>query len=215
MPKLGRILQNALKDCPESCSLSLMMFGSTPEKARTTICVQCPHVNKVRDILRQGFRLKKGWGLVLLNGEVKRSGKRRRINRWGYNSGRQNTKAVARRPREQKFQQCPSNGASIGAYRGNEHLPPVSFGGTILVDGDPYGMTVHHMLDVPSDDEEEDDEPIIDEQPRRSAGGRTMLGPFDTFDDIDHMHSQDDISRFPDLEISDDEFDGSDDESQA
>ncbi|KIW49528.1 hypothetical protein PV05_11200 [Exophiala xenobiotica] len=214
MPKLGRILQNALKDSPESCSLSLMMFGSTPEKARTTICVQCPQVNKVRDILRQGLKLKKGWGLVLLNGEVKRSGKRKSAKRSGYNSRRQSSKVLARKPREQKFQQYPSNGASIGAYKDNEHLPPVSFGGTILVDGEPFGMTVHHMLDVPSDDEE-DDKPIIREQPRRSAGHRTIPGQFDTSADVSQMDSEDDLSRFSDLEISDDEFDGSDDESQA
>ncbi|KAF2795563.1 hypothetical protein K505DRAFT_360085 [Melanomma pulvis-pyrius CBS 109.77] len=55
------------------------------------------------------------------------------------------------------YQQRPLCGASIGAYRG-EHLPPVSLGGIILVDGEPYGLTVHHILDVPSDDESDDQE---------------------------------------------------------
>ncbi|KAH7092481.1 hypothetical protein FB567DRAFT_614468 [Paraphoma chrysanthemicola] len=53
-------------------------------------------------------------------------------------------------------QQRPICGASIGAFDGHQHLPPASLGGIIMVDGEPYGLTVHHILDVPSDDEEED-----------------------------------------------------------
>jgi hypothetical protein len=55
------------------------------------------------------------------------------------------------------YQERPICGASIGAYRG-EHLPPVSLGGIIMVDGKPFGLTVHHMLDAPRDD-------ISDKQP--------------------------------------------------
>lgn len=47
------------------------------------------------------------------------------------------------------FQERPSNGASIGAWVGDRHLPPVSFGGLVVVDDKTYGMTVHHMLDDP------------------------------------------------------------------
>ena len=89
-------------------------------------------------------------------------------------SGYRGPKATARRPLEQKYQEKPSSGASIGAFKDMEHLPPVSFGGTILVDGEPYGMTVHHMLDLPSDEEEDQDEDIVrrseqQQQPRRAA----------------------------------------------
>ncbi|KAF2867391.1 hypothetical protein BDV95DRAFT_598073 [Massariosphaeria phaeospora] len=56
------------------------------------------------------------------------------------------------------FQQRPLCGASIGAFQRGEHLPPVSLGGIILVDGEPYGLTVHHFLDVPSDDESDDED---------------------------------------------------------
>lgn len=48
----------------------------------------------------------------------------------------------------------PLCGASIGAFNG-EHLPPVSYGGVILVDDEPLGMSVHHLLDAPSDDDSE------------------------------------------------------------
>lgn len=214
MPKLGKMLETALKDSSESCSLSLMMFGSAPESAKTTICVQCAQINKVRDVLRKKFRPKKGWGVVILNGEVRRSGKGRNPRRSGYGSKRKNPKAIARRPREQKFQERPSSGASIGAFKDCEHLPPVSFGGTILVDGEPYGMTVHHMLDLPSEGEE-DDEPITREQPRRAAAPRTIPGQYDSSADVRFMQSEEDLSRFSDFEISDEEFEGSDDGSDA
>ncbi|KAK4140488.1 uncharacterized protein C8A04DRAFT_31983 [Dichotomopilus funicola] len=48
-----------------------------------------------------------------------------------------------------EFQERPRNGASIGAWIGDRHLPPVSLGGVITVDERQYGMTVHHMLDDP------------------------------------------------------------------
>ena len=51
-------------------------------------------------------------------------------------------------------QKRPLCGASIGGFNG-EHLPPVSYGGVILVDDEHYGMSVHHLLDNPSDDESE------------------------------------------------------------
>jgi hypothetical protein len=52
----------------------------------------------------------------------------------------------------------PICGASIGASMSGEHLPPVSLGGIILVDGEPYGLTVHHILDVASDDESDNED---------------------------------------------------------
>jgi hypothetical protein len=53
-------------------------------------------------------------------------------------------------------QQRPLCGASIGAFNNGEHLPPISLGGIILVDGEPFGLTCHHLLDAPSDDESDD-----------------------------------------------------------
>lgn len=38
---------------------------------------------------------------------------------------------------------------------------PVSFGGVILVDGKPFGLSVHHMLEPPSDDEDDGDSDAI------------------------------------------------------
>lgn len=166
MPRLSKILQSALKGSPESCSVSLMMVGSNPESARTTICIQCHNTMRVEAALRQRFRPKRGWGVVILRGQIKRSGRRRKP---GKRQQKQEAAALAqnKKLREQYFQERPVSGASIGAFKNGEHLPPVSFGGTILVDGEPFGMTVHHMLDDVSDDEDDINVPLRSAAPRK------------------------------------------------
>jgi hypothetical protein len=75
-------------------------------------------------------------------------------------------------------------------------LPPVSFGGTILVDGKPFGMTVHHMLDAPSDDESDGD------VAERCAAPRSHVS-----EDLQFMRTEEGISNdLAELEISDDEY---------
>lgn len=62
-------------------------------------------------------------------------------------------------PKNPYYQKRPVCGASIGAYLPDQgHLLPVSFGGIIHVDDKPYGLTVHHMLEPPSDDEADDED---------------------------------------------------------
>ena len=213
MPRLSKILQETLEDSPESCSVSLMKIGKSVEAAKTTICIQCANTAKVHDALRRRFRPKKGWGVVILKGDVRRSahhghhrGPRRSMGRKG------DTK-----PKEQKYQEKPSCGASIGAFRDNEHLPPVSFGGTILVDGEPFGMTVHHMLDAPTDDEDASSSSSDEdnEKPIRSAAARSQEAQ-----DLQFMQgSSSDLRHFSDLDISDDDAlslsDTSDSDSDA
>lgn len=108
-------------------------------------------------------------------------------------------------PERSAYQQKPRCGASIGAFRDNEHLPPVSFGGAILVDGKPYGMTVHHMLDAPSDDEEE-----LEEDVQRSAANESDAWLSDLCTRQCLSHCRVDLSKGSDvLDMSDDESDGS------
>ena len=158
MPRLSKLLQTTLADSSESCSVSLMMIGATPSSAKSTICIQCQDTARVEQAVRKGFRPKKGWGVVILRGQIRRSGRRRR--RQPRKRQQQAEQAAMEESgtklREQYYQERPSCGASIGAFKDGEHLPPVSFGGTILVDGEAYGMTVHHMLDDVSDAEDED-----------------------------------------------------------
>jgi hypothetical protein len=204
MPKISTLLQKALDSSRESCSASLMMVGRTPETAKTTICIQCTSVDKVRDCLKRNFRCKNGWGLVVLRGDIRRSGKARRR---GQSDDSARSRLRPPQPKKSAYQQRPHFGASIGAFRAKEHLPPVSFGGAILVDGKPYGMTVHHMLDAPSDDE--DEIPQHDaEDVQRSAANRSDSWLSELDAEQSHQRSDHDgLETLEVLEISDDESD--------
>ncbi|KAK5946112.1 hypothetical protein PMZ80_000252 [Knufia obscura] len=198
MPRFSKMLKNALKDSMESCSVNLMMIGSTPEKAKTTICVQCRDTAKVRDFLCQRFKPKSGWGLVVCGGDVRRSGQIARKSTKSSTNARRSGGDVGmphnndEKPREQLYQPWPGCGASIGAWTNETHLPPVSFGGTIIVDGTPYGMTVHHMLDDP-DDAEAINEQADPEAPTRSTAPRSSQRMPDMEGDSRFMASEQDL----------------------
>ncbi|KAJ5668999.1 hypothetical protein N7462_010069 [Penicillium macrosclerotiorum] len=171
MPRLSRLLQKILKDSSESCGVTLIMTGESQETARTTICVTCASAKKVRLALKKHFPLgRDDWDLIVLRGDVERSkvprNKRRRPAKTRPNGSNQTP--FRQRELNPCHQQRPLCGASIGAFQNEEHLPPVSYGGAILVDGQPYGLTVHHMLEAPSDDEDLGDEQ--QDAPARSAG---------------------------------------------
>ncbi|OAX80724.1 serine/threonine protein kinase [Emergomyces africanus] len=215
MPKLSKLLQKILKDSPESCSASLMVAGETAETAKTTICVTCTNIRRVRVALKKYFDYdRENWDLIVIRGDVTRSKVPRRRRR----KPKTNNRAIAAQTDlNPNFQTKPVCGASIGAFRLDEHLPPVSYGGAILVDGMPYGMTVHHMLDAPCDDdddddgeEEEDDDDGYQDLPSRSAGNWTPGG--EAFDQAFSYSWRDDEppeALYP-FEISDDEEDPDD-----
>ena len=148
-PKLDRILQKII-DRWESYSIDLFMSGETPEDAKPTIYMMCASTDKARKALHFLNREKGLFDIKVVKGQISRSkaGKRRR-------PARKSKKTTAgpdgcgKRPgvEIQNYQQRPSCGASIGAYLDSHHLPPVTFGGTVLVDGELYGMSVHHMLE--------------------------------------------------------------------
>ncbi|KAE8413157.1 hypothetical protein BDV36DRAFT_269234 [Aspergillus pseudocaelatus] len=171
LPRLRKLLQKILKDSSESCSVTLMMTGEAPESARTTICVTCASAKKVRAALKKYFVLdREDWDLIVLRGDIQRSKVPRKKRRRPAKSGPERTDVPASFHPDPNpcYQPRPLCGASIGAFMNEEHLPPVTYGGAILVDGMPYGMTVHHMLESPSDQEDgEDEDPGA---PLRSAG---------------------------------------------
>jgi hypothetical protein len=105
-------------------------------------------------------------------------------------------------------QQRPLCGASIGAFNG-EHLPPVSYGGVVLVDDEPLGMSVHHLLDAPSDDESEAGEDIDSPYPSdvmlSSANNNPWLMGVGAQPGL-HLESEGPAPMW-DLELSDDEDD--------
>ncbi|ODH38936.1 serine/threonine protein kinase [Paracoccidioides brasiliensis] len=202
MPKLSKLLQKILKDSSESCSATLMIAGETAETAKTTICVTCTNIRRVRAALKKYFDFdRENWDLIVIRGDVTRSKvpRRRRRKPKRNNCPAADTTQADLNPH---YQQKPLCGASIGAFRLDEHLPPVSYGGAILVDGMPYGMTVHHMLDAPCDDDEDDDLP-----PRSSGNWTPGTEPFD--EGFSYSWRGEDLPEtlYP-FEISDGEEDG-------
>ena len=209
MPRISRLLQKALNDSPESCSAGLMVSGETRQSAKPTVCVTCCNVQKVRSFLKQHFKIdKKCWDVLVMRGEVRRSkasGKKRRPRK-------DKSKTNVQKDLNPSFQQRPLCGASIGAFRNMEHLPPVTYGGAVLVDGEPYGMTVHHMLDLPSDEGESDEE--FEDVPNRSMGN-----------EIDETLTEDEVREFSwceadsaepySFEVSDDDEDYAEDYAET
>lgn len=165
MPQINHALRHFYRKHPESVEISLESVGPSPANTQPTVLVVCSSVGKVRAILKKRlgelFDGSTGFALKVCRGHVLRS------RRWsqdvirsmargsnvndlhGNRLGDDDDDIEAINP---EFQERPSNGASIGAWIGDRHLPPVSFGGLVLVDDKMYGMTVHHMLDDPDRD---------------------------------------------------------------
>lgn len=210
LPKLSKLLQKVLRDSSESCSATLMMTGETADTAKTTICVTCSSVKKVRAALKKYFEIDPDWDLIVLRGDVTRSKVPKKRRRKPQTTGpvNSNEPAFSQQPNlNPYYQQKPLCGASIGAFRNEEHLPPVSYGGAILVDGMPFGMTVHHMLEAPSDDEgevEDEDGDGGDYPPRSSANWAGDMGMSSA--DFSYTWCGDDIPETHyEFEITDDE----------
>ncbi|EZF36412.1 hypothetical protein H109_04093 [Trichophyton interdigitale MR816] len=218
MPKISKLLQKILKDSSESCSATLLVAGETADTAKTTICVTCTNIRKVRAALKKYFEYdRENWNLIVIRGDIKRSKVPRKKRRKPKSNKGIISPEVSNPDFNSHYQTKPICGASIGAFRYGEHLPPVSYGGAILVDGIPYGMTVHHMLDTPCDDDDdcEDDYDYDDgDYPPRSSANY-LHGSDDANQDPSFSWGEPNIHEdgYP-LEFSDDE-DGDDDQSIA
>ena len=161
-PRLMRILERALKDSPESSSVDLLGIGDSQLTAKPTIFITCTSVGRVKAALNRKFEYdREVFDLKVRKGKIRRSHARRRVppaHRSMMNSQEDQCEVHAANP---CYFPRPLSGASIGAFRRDqlgrgEHLPAVSYGGVVVVDGQPYGMSVHHLLDdEPSDTESE------------------------------------------------------------
>lgn len=157
MPQINHALRHFYRKNAESVEISLESVGPNPANTQPTVLVVCTSVGKVRAILKKRlgdlFDDSTGFSLKVCKGQVLRSRKhsagvfRSMANKVSADAGDDEVMAV-----NPEFQERPGNGASIGAWIGDRHLPPVSFGGLVLVDDRIYGMTVHHMLDDPERD---------------------------------------------------------------
>ena len=163
MPQINHALRHFYRKHPESVEISLESVGPNPANTEPTVLVVCTSVGKVRAILKKrlgelfdgstGFALKVCRGHVLQSRRHSESVKRSMARRC--NAGDRTNRSIDDdyvEPVNPEFRARPFNGASIGAWIGDRHLPPVSFGGLVSVDGKVYGMTVHHMLDDPERD---------------------------------------------------------------
>ena len=156
-PKLERILSKAISRW-ESYTVDLFMAGEAADTARPTVYMECTSTSKVRKILRHLNKDLRLFEIKVVPGQIVRSkaGKKNRKNKQkvavhiGSRLGE--AQAEGNSSLNPHYQEKPACGASIGVFRNGSHLPPVSFGGAVLVDGEPFGMSVHHMLE---DDEED------------------------------------------------------------
>ena len=203
-PKLDRILQKAI-DRWESYSIDLFMSGETLEAARPTIYMMCASTDKARKVLHYLNKEKGLFDIKVVKGQISRSkaGKRRRPAKKGKKSSSNcNSTSKPLDIPNRRYQQRPACGASIGAFIDDHHLPPVSFGGTVLVNGEPYGMSVHHML------ENEEVDYGLDETIDLH---RCMVSPGSGFDELSAEQTWSTVSPpealYP-FEISDDEDEG-------
>ncbi|KAL8949591.1 MAG: hypothetical protein Q9222_004306 [Ikaeria aurantiellina] len=216
-PKLNRMFSKII-DRWESYSIELLMAGETAEVARPTIYMVCASVEKARKVLQYVNQDGRLFDIKVAKGQILRS-----------KAGKKRTRGKGKRKQPEKhsqdkiqqfkhYQERPNCGASIGAYLDEQHLPPVSFGGTVLVNGEPYGMSVHHMLENDDIDLGLDDSltlqrsmaPVIMDQksPKESMSRPwstdvppEALYPFDISDDEDEgyrsgVEEEDDLSEF-------------------
>lgn len=158
--QLQNLVEKALRGSPETSSIRLLPYGETRETARPTLIVGCTSTTKVKHALKRHLKYDPSVYDVRVKKEVIRRCRRSRRAR---SAEACRSMAPMRDPDVKEatnpdYQERPLCGASIGAFRYEEHLPPVSFGGVVLVDGRPYGMSVHHMLEDEDDGEPDDDD---------------------------------------------------------
>ena len=154
-PKLEIILSRAISRW-ETYTIDIFMAGQEPDSARPTIYLECTSTDKVRKILRHLNKDLRLFDIKVVSGHVVRSKagkkKRKRLMK-NTQTGKSDVEGQGLENNSDSqqlnpfYQKLPSCGASIGACNNGKHLPPVTFGGAVLVNGEPYGMSVHHMLE--------------------------------------------------------------------
>lgn len=224
MPQINMALKHFYRKNPESVEISLESIGESPQEITPTVLVVCTSVSKVRSILKKKlgvlFDGSTGFGLKVCRGSMLRSRKggitrsMAKSDEAGSEMGEGEVEAA-----NPDYQERPHNGASIGAWIGDRHLPPVSFGGLIMVDDKPYGMTVHHMLDDPEPSHLQKGDQTVAPPVRSSAASQSFTHLQET--DTSESSSGDDFAcEFSDTEsdysvtdlTSDDESDEEDEE---
>ncbi|KAI7629614.1 hypothetical protein KC319_g16885, partial [Hortaea werneckii] len=201
--QLLKLCERALKASAESSNISLTMYGETPETAKPTFFITCEKSTaKIKQTLKRHFRYDTSmFDIRVKGGEYVR--RCRRSKAYG-DSAAHRSMAITGcldKAANPDYQERPICGASIGAYRDDEHLPPVSFGGVILVDGKAYGMSVHHMLE-PNDDDDQEDGQAAEGACSESDSDSSSIGSPDSISV--YSHSDDETTVRPPSSMSDD-----------
>lgn len=140
--RLMRILNCVLKDSRESSWVDIHYAGESKETAKPAICVGCTSTKRVRTAIRQHLEYNQDlFDLAVVKDSIRRSKSTEGVRR-----SQGDTDSTAMNSGHHLRPLC---GSSIGAWRFSEHSPAVTFGGVVLVDGEPFGMTVHHLLEDP------------------------------------------------------------------
>ncbi|UKZ76955.1 hypothetical protein TrVFT333_004671 [Trichoderma virens FT-333] len=222
MPQINTALKSFYRKHPESVEISLESVGPSPHQTRPTVLVVCTSVGKVRAILNKKlselFDDTTGFGLKVCRGSVIRSRRQAgaimrsmaRGSRSGGNHDGDDDHAEAVNP---EYQERPNNGASIGAWIGDRHLPPVSFGGLVIVDDKIYGMTVHHMLDDPDRDFGLPDTMRSSAIPGREWLPESTFGSFDS-EDFSYELSDTESEPYSETDLTSDYEDDEDEEDE-
>ncbi|KAI9166435.1 hypothetical protein HJFPF1_02536 [Paramyrothecium foliicola] len=223
MPQINHALRQFYRKHPESVEISLESVGPNPNRTTPTVLVVCTSVGKVRAILKKRlgelFDGSTGFSLKVCRGHVLRSHRQSkpimrsmaRRSQAGGDGAESDDEGIE--PVNPEYQERPGNGASIGAWIGDRHLPPVSFGGLVIVDDKPYGMTVHHMLDDPDRDFGRDETTRSSGIPSHEWYAESLASTAD--DDYSYELSDGESEPYSDTDItSDDEDDEYDDDDE-
>lgn len=149
-------------DPKETSSIAIHGFGETESTCKPTFCIMCTNTKKFYKAVRKNLDFDKNtFDLIIFKGDVVRSKSSKTFRSNAGSGAKLIDELEAKNPGHHVRPLC---GASIGAWKNFEHLPPVSFGGIVLVDGEHFGMTVHHMLEAPDSDSEDGDADDEDEE---------------------------------------------------
>ena len=170
MPILNRMFAKAI-DRWESYCIEICMAGDTPESAKPTLLMECRSLMKAWRILQFVNKDRGLFEVQVVSGQLKYSMTKRK----------KSTKPA-------KYQQKPTCGASISCFVDEQNLQPVTFGGIVMVDGEPHGMSVHHMLEDPEPSPRSEDEEGFELARKPEIPGQ-LPGNFDQLDILEDFSS--------------------------
>ncbi|MCJ1276425.1 hypothetical protein MMC21_004230 [Puttea exsequens] len=195
LPRLSRMFAKAINRW-ESYEIQVCMAGETPETAKPTVLMVCRSIRRAWKILRHVNEEKGLFDIQVASGQLTRS-KRPKKKR---TKKSRPADCISAGQQPSRFQQKPTCGASIGCFVDEQHSEAVTFGGVVLVDGEPHGMSVHHML--------EDADAGPSEDVKKGSWPPNIVN-------VPGLEADELTGNFELLDISDDEFDALESEVPA